>query len=251
MHSLKVMKNQATAEAVGWVSDNNADLYWNNAGADLLYNLSFRAKTEGANTNPANDDAAIGVLFSFYGGGVLLAEKWVPVDQTAASTDWTEYTDGLLVPAGVEPDEMIMKLLMGKEATGTVWFDNIGCGSDPWTMWPFNGDAETPVGWMNWADGTGGFAKLDDTEAYEGTWSALLRETDDNGDEMVFYSEPVEVMPNSFYAISVWVKRDSGLTNEEWIPSNATGEFRDKRMNVCFFYPLDPMDKAWDLTGGA
>ena len=152
-HSLKVVKTQATASEAGWVSANNAHLYWNAAKANLLYNLSFQAKTEGVNTNPSSNDARIGVLFSFYHGGVLLAEKLVPVDQSAGSITWTDYTDGLLVPAGDDPDEMVMKVIAGKNATGTVWVDNIGCGADPWCMWPFNGDIETPVGWMNWAAG--------------------------------------------------------------------------------------------------
>ncbi len=47
MRSLKIMKPATTAEYVGWMSVNNADLYWNNAAADRLYNLSFWAKTTG------------------------------------------------------------------------------------------------------------------------------------------------------------------------------------------------------------
>ncbi|MDH7559535.1 MAG: T9SS type A sorting domain-containing protein [bacterium] len=249
-HSFKVSKTATTAQPAGWVSENNAKLYWNNAKADRLYSLSFWAKTVGVNTNPATDDGKIGVLFSFYAGGTLLGEQFVTVDQSVANKEWTEYTDGLLIPAGTDPDEMYMKLVMGKDATGTVYFDNIGCGSDPWSMWPFNGDAETPEGWMEWHAGTEGFANLDNTEKHSGTWSALLRETDDNGDEMVFYSEPIPVEPNTWYKISVWVKRDQGLTNPEWLPSNVTGYRHDSRMNVCFFYHRDPIYTDWNLTGG-
>ncbi|MDZ7384623.1 MAG: hypothetical protein ONB07_00710, partial [candidate division KSB1 bacterium] len=120
-HSFKVSKTATTAQPAGWVSENNAKLYWNNAKADRLYSLSFWAKTVGVNTNPATDDGKIGVLFSFYAGGTLLGEQFVAVDQSVANKDWTEYTDGLLIPAGTDPDGMYMKLVMGKDATGTVY----------------------------------------------------------------------------------------------------------------------------------
>ncbi|GAB4334551.1 MAG: hypothetical protein Kow0037_13330 [Calditrichia bacterium] len=251
LRSFKVVKGSATSDAVGWQSVNNADLYWNNAGGNDLYNLSFWAKTDGANTNPANQDAQIGVLFSFYAGGNLIVEKFVPVDQTQASTAWTEYTDGVLVSQ--EPDEVIAKAVMGKDATGTVWFDNINCNTNSgWTMGIFNGDAETPKGWLQWAStGDVGFVALnEDPDAHSGNYDALLIEKDNLGDEIVFYSEPVPVQPDKWYIFHAWIKTDSVNTGAEYFPTNVVKTRDDNRMGICFFFHRAPLSTAWDLTGG-
>ena len=247
---MKIEKPNTGSDIVGWKSVNNAQLYWNNAVADRLYNLSFWAKAEGVNTNPANDDEKIGVLFQFFAGETLLGEQFVTIDQSAASSDWTEYTDGLYIPAGTDPDGMYMTLLVGKNATGTVWFDDVGCGTDPWAMGPFNGDFETPYGWMEWHASDQGFANTVQDSVYSGEWSVLLYEWDDNDDEMVFYSEPVPAEPNTWYKISVMAKWDSINTDDAYLPSNITPDRDNNRLGMCFFYHKTPIDKVWDLTGG-
>ncbi|MBN2089197.1 hypothetical protein JW964_06275 [candidate division KSB1 bacterium] len=248
IRSVKVMKSTATTDMVGWKSVNNADLYWNNAAADRLYNLSFWAKTQGVNTNPANDDAKIGVLFVFKAGGNLLGEQFIEVDQSTADKDWLEFTGGLLIPAGPEPDEMYMVLKMGKDATGTVWFDDVGCGSDPWSMWPFNGDFETSVGWMMWAAGPGaGFANTVKGPAHSGEWSALLKERDNADDEMVFYSEPAPAEPGKWYKVTVWAKTDSVNIDPAFWASNTTTERDNDRLGLCFFFHKG-LRTSWDLT---
>ena len=95
-----------------------------------------------------------------------------------------------------------------------------------------------------------GFANLDSTQAASGSWSALLKEEDTNDDEMVFYSEPVAVDPDSWYKISVKVKREAAALNSEWLPSNIIDFRADSRMSVCFFYHRNPIKSSWDLTGG-
>jgi len=144
--SFKVEKTAATTDMVGWQSVNNADLYWNNASGNVLYTLRFYAKTSGVNTNPGNDDARIGVWYKFYAGGILIAEKLVAVDQTVASKDWDIIQDALLVPS--EPEEVYAIAVIGKDATGTGWFDNVDSWTASWSMGTFNSDTETPVGWM-------------------------------------------------------------------------------------------------------
>ncbi|MBN2426612.1 MAG: hypothetical protein JXR46_06015, partial [Calditrichaceae bacterium] len=93
--SLKIVKASIGADPIGWRSVDNANLYWNHAGSDGAdtYNLKFTAKTEGVNTSPASDDAKIGARFIFMSGDAVLAEKFVDVDQTTASTPFTEYND--------------------------------------------------------------------------------------------------------------------------------------------------------------
>ena len=249
--SLKMNKTGASSDVVGWKSVNNANLYWNGAKANTSYTLSFWAKTEGANTSPTSDDGKIGALFAFYSGGSLSGEAFLEVDQSAASTDWTEYTGALALPAGDDPDEMYITLHFGKDATGTVWFDDVGCGSDPWSMWPFNGGMEDPVGWMEWfASPTEAFCNTVKGEAYSGEWSAFLHEWDDNSDEMVFYSEPVPAEPNTWYKIGVWAKWDSVNTDPAFLPTNAIPDFADTRLGMCFFFHKGNILKSWDLTGG-
>jgi len=251
LRSFKIIKASATTDMVGWVSDNNADLYWNNAGGNDLYNLGFWAKTDNVNTSPANQDAMIGVWFKFYASGALLGEQFVAVDQTTASVDWTEYTAGLLVPS--EPDSVVAVAVMGKDATGTVWFDNYACNTNAgWTMGIFNGDAETPLGWMQWASGSdvGYVALTEDPDAYSGSYDALLVEKDTLGDEIVFYSEPGACDARKWYLLSVWIKTDSINTSADYYPTNAMGHFDDHRMGVCFFFHRSPLKSNWDLTGG-
>ena len=251
LRSFKVVKPAVTSDAVGWVSVNNADLYWNNAGGDDLYNISFWAKTEGVNINPTTDDEKIGAWFRFYSGGVLVAEQFLEVDQTVSDKDWTEYTGGVLVTS--EPDSVVISLVMGKDATGTAWFDNVLCNTNSgWTMGVFNGDAETPVGWLNWTDANKiGFANtIHDTAAHSGGTSVLLAEKDTLDDEMVFYSEPVPAKPGKWYKISVWVKTDSVNTGEAWYPTSVIPDLDSDRMGLCFFFHRAPLDKSWDLSGG-
>jgi hypothetical protein len=251
LRSFKVVKGSATADMVGWLSVNNADLYWNNAGGGDLYNLTFAAKTQGVNTNPATDDAKIGVWYKYYAGGNLISEQFVEVDQTTADQDWTTYTGGVTV--STEPDSVIAVAVMGKDATGTVWFDNVDCNTNStWTMGMFGGDAETPKGWMFWKEsGHWNYCDLTaDTSAHSGSWDVLLYEGDTNSDEMVYYSEPIPAKPDTWYKLGVWVKTDSVDTSSQWIASNAVPNYVNNRVNVCFFFHKAPIYGDWNLTGG-
>ncbi|KAA3659501.1 MAG: T9SS C-terminal target domain-containing protein [Calditrichaeota bacterium] len=249
--SFKIEKTAVASDMVGWTSVNNADLYWNNAAADVLYNLEFMAKSAGVNTSPANDDAKIGVMYKFYGGGALLGEQFVEIDQSVADKQWTKYTAGLLIPAGTEPDEVTATAYMGKDATGTVWFDDVNASSDPWSMGMFNADAETPVGWLYWTAGPdNGVFNIDNTVANSGTYSVSLEDFDDDSDELVFYTTPVTAKPNTYYKVSAWVKWDSINTDASFLPSNVTGVRDDERIGFTFFFHKGQIDRGWDLATG-
>ena len=251
MKSFKVVKPAATSDVVGWMSANNADLYWNNAKGNDTYTIRFWAKTQGVNVNPGTDDEKIGVWFKFYANGTPLAETFLPVDQSVSSTDWTKYESAVFVSS--EPDSMVAIAVMGKNATGTVWFDNVYCNSQSsWSMGVFNGDAETPVGWLQWSSATevGYVSLIEDPDAHSGNHSALLIERDDNADEIVFYSEPVPVEPGKWYLISGWVRTDSLTTNDTWYPTNVVKTRDNDRLGYCFFYHRSPLRTAWDLTEG-
>ncbi len=254
LFSFKISKSQATGDVVGWKSVNNASLYWNHAnttdGSNKLYNVSFYVKTEGVNTNPTSDDQKIYVRYSFYNGGNLIAEKIVDVDQSVASKPWSKVEDAIFV--GGTPDEIYVELLMGKDATGTVWFDNISCNTaEGWVMGVFNGDAETPVGWMEWTSSSKiGFANVVEGVAHSGNYSALLEEDDNEDDEMVFYSAPVPVQAGKWYKIGVWVKTEGINTDTMWYPTNVVPDRDNNRIGLCFFFHKAPIETNWDLVGG-
>ncbi len=249
--SYKIVKSGATTAAVGWTSENNTDLYWNNAGANLTYNISYYAKTSGVNTSPGSDDEKIYVEVIITQGGTeypIIKE----VDQAAASSDWTKYETVLVIGAGDEPSSIVARVLMGKDATGTVWFDKVNVGTDPWTMGIFNGNAETPVGWMQWySTGDTGYASLVTDQAHSGTYSAKLVETDANADEIVFYSIPATVKPNTWYKFGCWVKTENINTDPAYFESGITPDRDNNRLGFTFFFHNnDPLTTGWDLSGG-
>ncbi len=251
LYSFKVEKTAATTDWVGWQTENNADLYWNNAAGNVLYNFTFWAKTAGVNTAPANQDGEIGVWYKFYSGGSLVGESFVPVDQSVADKDWAQYTGALLVTA--EPDEVYAYAAMGKDATGTVWFDNVDMTTDPWSMSLFNADAETPETWMYWFDaGKLGFANVVEVAgAPSGNYAVLLEEQDNEDDEMVFYSEPVPAVAEKWYAFGVWMKTEGMNTDPQYYASSALPDRDNYRAGVTFFFHRGPeLGKSWDLTGG-
>jgi hypothetical protein len=248
LHSLKVEKSSVTTDMTGWVSDNNADLYWNNAAGNVLYTMHFYAKTSGVNTNPSGQDAMIGVWYRFYLSGALIGEQFVAVDQSVASSDWTEYTGALTVSD--EPDEVYAYAVMEMNATGTVWFDNIDCGTDPWSMGIFNGDCETPVGWLYWSDGANGFAGVVSDTVHGGNHGVLLYEKDNADDEMVFYSIPYPATADKWYKFSVWVKTDSINTDSLAYPTNVMMDRDDNRMGITFIWHTTAEPNVWDETGG-
>jgi hypothetical protein len=168
-----------------------------------------------------------------------------------ASKDWTDYTGGVTVTS--EPDSVVAVAVMGKDATGTVWFDNIDCNTNSsWTMGMFGGDAETPVGWMFWKEsGHWNWCEMmTDDSAHSGNHDILLYEGDENSDEMVYYSEPVPAEAEKWYKLGVWVKTDSVDTSSQWIPSNIIPDRKDDRVSVCFFFHRAPLYGDWALTGG-
>jgi len=239
-YSFKVIKASTTTDAVGWKSVNNAKMFWNDVKAGAI-DLTYSIKTSGVNTDPGTDDAKIGVKYTYYAGGNLIGEKFVAVDQTAADMDWHEVKDAILLAS--DPEEVYAEIMVGKDATGTVWFDNVS-GS-------FNGSAATPVGWLNWSSGGDiGFADVVPDTAHTGDYSVLLEEKDALGDEMVFYSEPVAAVAGEWYMISVWMKSEEIDTAAGWHATNITPAYDKNRMGINFFFHKAPIDDAWDLVGG-
>jgi len=246
--SYKIDKPSTTASEVGWMSQNFAQKYWNAMADEATYTFGGWVKTSGINTDPANDDEKIGLRFEFYDdSGTLITESFVPIDQSSDTYDWTEFTDAAIMTA--QPDSAICKLVMGKDATGTVWFDDISIGSDPWTAGMFGGDAETPAGWMFWtASATDGTVKFVSDSVYEGSHAIEINEPDMNNDEIVFYSEPYPVEANAYYLVSGWVKTKNVTAGDSLVPTNYTNSRLDNRLGFTFFFHEGDLDHSWSLV---
>ena len=253
MHSFMITKAAVTANAVGWMSSNNADLYWNNAGSGT-YNLTGWVKLAGVNTAPANDDARIGLMFEFKdGSGNVLGTENVWADQNASTADWAELTAITIIAS--EPSEVNVKMVMGKDATGTAYFDNVDCNTTPdWTMGVFNGNAETVSDWLNWYDtGNGSYGTVTDNDAHTGSYAQELYKPDTTSStsEIVYYSIPYPVEAGEWYKVGVWVKTVGVNFDGSFERTYIRKDRLDERLGLCYFFHSDAvLDEGFNTTGG-
>jgi hypothetical protein len=249
--SFKISKPNTGSAAVGWISENNAQRYWNRMEDNITYELSSWIRTSGVNTSPASDDERIGLLFQFFdAGNSLIADTFVTADQSATNNDWHQVSGSVYIPAGSVPDSMICIAQFGKDATGTAWFDYIEVWSDPWTAWMFGSDTETPAGWLKWSNwwSSNGVAMYDNSNAYSGTYSAKLEEIDNDNDEIVFYSIPAAVVPETEYHLSARIKTGGVNTDPGFTPTTVITDRLDARIAICFFFHEPPIDSQWVLV---
>ena len=251
-HSFMITKSAATTDMVGWVSDNNSDLYWNNAAAST-FNLSGMVKLAGVNTSPANDDEKIGLIFEFLdASGTAIVTENVWVDQDTATVDWRSLDAVTILTE--EPAQVIVKMVMGK-ATGTVYFDNLGCGTTPdWTMGLFNGNAETIDGWLNWyASDNGSYGTVTDNDAHTGDYAQELfkPDTTSSSSEIVYYSIPYPVVAGEWYKVAFWAKTVDVSNDPSYEPSYTLRERIDERIGITYFWHADAViNEGWSLSGG-
>ncbi|MCK4447887.1 MAG: hypothetical protein KAW56_12505, partial [Candidatus Marinimicrobia bacterium] len=256
-HSLKITKSSTTSDVVGWESDNNANLYWNHAGQSDAgfvgnYALSAMVKTVGVNTSPGEvADLKIGLVYYFQNAsGVDLVDPvYLWADQSAASVDW-DTLKGIAILSD-EPTSIVVKAVMGKEATGTVYIDNVGCGTDPWSMGIFNGDIETVDSWMKWfAASEGCYAKVTDSEAHTGSYSVELYKPAGTSNEIVYYSIPGAAEAGEWYKIGVWVKTEGVNDSTAYVPTYIMTEGIAERINLCYFFHKGNINTEWSPLGG-
>jgi len=250
--SFKITKSAATSDIVGWLSDDNANKYWNNAGSGT-FSIQAAIKTVGVNTNPADDDSKIGVMFVFKNAaGAELATATIYADQSVASKDWEDLSD-VVILGSETPEEIYVTLFMGKNATGTVYFDNVDCNTaDSWTMGVFNSGAEDVAGWMDWYGGDGNYAKITDEEAHSGNYSVVMYQDDDpetNQSELVYYSQPYPIEAGEWYKISAWVKTEKVPDIGKGEFTYASSDYYDGGINICFFTHGGNIDTEWSAQG--
>ena len=245
-NSFKITKAVTTAE-VGWLYDKSANLYWNDVVAGT-FSLSAWVKTEAVNTSPADDDARIGVVYTFEdAAGTVLGTETLWADQTEASTIWTELTGAVSLTE--DPVQVVVKLIMGKDATGTALFDNIGAGAGP-----FNGTAETVNGWLNWySSSAGGNTRVTDTEAHTGIYAVemFLPDTSTASTELVYYTIPYAVEAGEWYQIGVWIKTAGVIDSSAYEATYIRKENIHERVNLCYFFHSDAnIETGWSTLGG-
>jgi hypothetical protein len=132
---------------------------------------------------------------------------------------------------------LIVKLVGGKNATGSVWFDDLFLyGRKPqgwdWVGSLFNNSFNANEGWFYWWKdfelGTNQYitATVSSEASYQGSKSLKLAEWDDDGDEVVWISDIYELPvkgKGKKYVLSAWVKIDSLIPDSLLNPSYAIG----------------------------
>ncbi len=233
-HSLKIEKPAATADSAAWVSQNMADIWSPTFGKDVDILLGAYVKTQGVNTNPANDDARWFIVYTFYdSAGAMLNETRLPIDQTTAtSTGWMADTNQVgETILSATAWKLIVSFVAGKNATGTVWADDfVFYGrANAWAGQDWNTSVGVPTGWYYWMPPIGGNdgvlnAGFENTlvtteAAHSGTHSIKFdmpagRESRDgfvSTRRMIFSDLGVpDLKPGDSLRVSVWVKA-SGL----------------------------------------
>ena len=140
--SLKITKS-VTTEAAKWTSENMCDNWAPTRAANSMIQLQAWVKTEGINTNPATDDEKWMIQYSYYDqSGTFIGAVPIDLDQSVGTSDWTAVRDSVSLPT--EAYKVIIEVIGGKDATGTVWADAFKWPSD------WNQTLEFPTGWFNW-----------------------------------------------------------------------------------------------------
>ena len=248
-NSFTITKSAVSTTEIGWISDNGANFMWNNAEAGT-YAINAWVKTEGVNIDPADNDAKIGVVYLYNDvyGTQITDTLWA--DQTSANTSWTNL-EGVVVLIN-DPEQVFVKLIMGMNATGKVYFDGIGSGAGP-----FNGSAEEVAGFLSWYGGKGNWTRVTDTDAHGGDYSVEMVQPDtmSTETELVYYSRPYAVEAGEWYKIGVWIKTEGVI--------DSTGDHgykggyisttnQNERVSLCYFFHAGPdIPNSFDpLVGG-
>ena len=159
-HSLEIQKT-ATGDSASWISENMCDNWAPTITKNVDILLGAYVKTQGVNTNPANDDEKWYVSYSFYDStGAFIGETKLPIDQSqASSTGWIADTNAIgetILPK--DAWKCIVSFVAGKNATGTVWADDfilVGRGG-AWAGQTWDTQVGVPTGWYYWLPPVGG-----------------------------------------------------------------------------------------------
>jgi len=242
-HSLKITKSASDGTA-SWVSE---DLYryWSVfVGQNVGMEVGAWVKLDGVNTNPANDDEKIQLVFNFLdenGTDLLGAPLVLDVPQTAASTDWVEVKSATPISFPVTVAKITTEFRFGSSATGTAYADDWFIRNTTAGEWAgdfFNPNVDVPDGWFYWWPdfsagksgwGVGGppvYAGQDVTEAHSGD-ASLKMVKDSTGYELVVNTDPTDFVndgtPLVFSAYIKTILPDGMADSANADPSYAMG----------------------------
>jgi|GEM_PF-726921 len=224
--SLKIEKPNTSDEGARWITDGKVR-FWNPiVPAEEDIKVGAFVKTEGVNTDPANEDEKWQLKFWFYnaddeliGGQPFILD----IDQSVASRDWyadTNSVGSLMLP---EPAaEWFVSAEAGPNATGTVWFDTFIFHSRVgWAGEMFNHTTNADRGWFFWIAqdwGTAPYVPVVTagvtTEEYRSGGYSLKIDAPVGRytGEALWASETVPIPPGSEgkqYVLSAWMKTEN------------------------------------------
>jgi hypothetical protein len=160
LRSIKIEKT-TTGDSAEWVSDNMCDIWSPTHTNNVDIFLGAWVRTENVNVNPATEDAKWYLAFEFYDSAGAAIGTWQqPVPQSVASTGaWVADTNSpgdVILPK--DSWKTIVKFVAGKEATGTVWVDDVMFygRAGVWAGQDWGTNMEYPTGWYYWLPPIGG-----------------------------------------------------------------------------------------------
>ncbi len=127
LRSMKIEK-ATTGDSSAWVSDNMCDIWSPTHSKNVDIFLGAWVRTEGVNVNPATEDAKWYMAWEFYDDlGAPIGTFQLPIPQSVASTGAfvadTNSPGDVILPK--DSYTTIIKFVAGKNATGTVWVDDV------------------------------------------------------------------------------------------------------------------------------
>ena len=213
--SLKITKDATPDAAAMWTSENMCDNWTPKLNANEQFQLGAFIKTENVNTSPANDDAKWMIKYTYLDqSGLLIGEVPIELDQSVATSDWMEVSDSVTLPS--EAYTVIIDLIGGKDATGTVWADGF--------KWPssWNRTLEFPTGWFNWLPSTSAPGSWNVTHGYENT--RITTEEAHTGLHSLKFDLPFDRDPHDAFVASrrVWLNGSSPEATRMVIENNTS-----------------------------
>lgn len=220
--SLMIQKASGNETPTWLTKANMAKLQWNpttGIPANVEMVIGGWIKTENVNTNPANSDAEIHLIYTFYdkSKAVIFGQPVVlKAPQTQATKDWTEIKNDTPVILPVDADSMSIQFTFGANAVGTACLDDIfmkpAPGANGWLGDLYNANFGVPEGWFFWKDQMSegvadkGVVSISRDAAHTGDYSLLISDDSTNTAEVVAISNRNPILPNRLYTVQAWVK---------------------------------------------
>jgi hypothetical protein len=254
--SLMIQKGSGNETPTWMTNKNMAKLQWNPTTGippNIEMVIGGWVKTENVNTNPANADAEIHLVYTFFDKtkAVIFGQPVViKIPQTVATSDWTEIKNETPVILPTDADSMSIQFTFGPNAVGTVWLDDIimkvAPGASGWIGDLYNANFGVPEGWFFWKDQMSegvadkGVVSISRDAAHTGDYSLLTSDDETNAAEVVAISDRNAIKSNRLYTVQAWVKTVGATVN--------TTQDVEKAVFFTLTYHTD--EAGWAEVGG-